>query len=190
MSLFDQYAPSAKVVDGMLILSLLDAIQPVVWQMELGQSKSSALEVRPKDDGTFGLYLKTPRADVQEIAPYATKEKAIRALSAVTRAMERAQGHIRAISDHAPCLDKAYSDKQLPVVMPRAQSTPVSMANFAKIAAAITVVIVLVALVTFSSPKKPLQSFNTEATTAVEAAPVEIENGEAVSADDFLNQAE
>ena len=41
-----KYTSSAKIVDGILVLSLPDAIHPVVWQMELGQSKSSALEIR------------------------------------------------------------------------------------------------------------------------------------------------
>src|SRR5690606_21303301 len=55
------YAASASVVDGTLIISLPDAITPVVWRFALGQAKASALEVRPQDDGTFMLLLKTPR---------------------------------------------------------------------------------------------------------------------------------
>ena len=50
------FESSAKVVDGNLILSLPDAINPVVWRMELGSVKASAMEVK-KDaaDGTFTL---------------------------------------------------------------------------------------------------------------------------------------
>ena len=55
------FSASAKVVDGTLILSLPDAISPVVWRMELGHAKSSAIEVREQDNGTFMLTLKTAR---------------------------------------------------------------------------------------------------------------------------------
>jgi len=87
------YTSSAKVVDGALVLSLPDAIAPVVWRMELGQVKSSALEVREKDEGTFMLTLKTPKGDVSEIAPFDERAKAIRALMAVSHAMEQGHGH-------------------------------------------------------------------------------------------------
>ncbi|HNQ91475.1 MAG TPA: hypothetical protein PKI93_00925 [Alphaproteobacteria bacterium] len=92
----EKIIPTAKVVDGILILSLPDATFPVVWQMEVGQSKSSALEVRPAEHGDgFTLVLKTPRQDVLEIAQYDSKEHAVRALITVSAAMEKAQGQIR-----------------------------------------------------------------------------------------------
>ncbi len=88
-----KYVSTAKVIDGTLILTLPDAITPVVWQMQLGQTKSSALEVRPQNDN-WVLVLKTPRMDVMEIAPFPTKALAVRALMSVSRAMEKAQGQI------------------------------------------------------------------------------------------------
>ncbi len=92
----EKFVPTAKVVDGILILSLPDALSPVVWQMEVGQSKSSALEVRANDDGSvFTLVLKTPRQDVLEIAQYNLRDDAVRALLTVSSAMEQAQGQIR-----------------------------------------------------------------------------------------------
>lgn len=91
----DEYQPSAKVVDGSLILSLPDAINPVVWRMELGSAKASALEVKPAPaDGTFLLTLKTPKGEVYDIAPYATREQALRALMRVSAAMQGAQGRL------------------------------------------------------------------------------------------------
>lgn len=98
----EKFQPSAKVVDGLLILSLPDAISPVVWQMEVGQSKSSALEVRPaENDNEFCLMLKTARSDVLDIARYNSKDKAVRALLTVSQAMEKASGHIRAADGYA-----------------------------------------------------------------------------------------
>lgn len=90
----EKFSSSAKVIDGTLILTLPDAIKPVVWQMQLGQTKSSALEVRDMPDGNWMLVLKTPRMDVMEIAPFSNKDNAIRALLAVSRAMEKAHGQL------------------------------------------------------------------------------------------------
>jgi hypothetical protein len=88
------FTPSAKVIDGTLILSLPDAISPVVWRMELGHAKSSAIEVREQKDGGFMLTLKTPKGDVNDIAPYATRAAAVTALVAISNALEHAHGHI------------------------------------------------------------------------------------------------
>jgi len=82
------YSSSAKVVDGMLILSLPDAVSPVIWRMELGHAKASAMEVRENDDGTFSLVLRTPRGETNEIAPFTTRAAAVRALMSVSRALE------------------------------------------------------------------------------------------------------
>jgi len=88
-----KYSTSAKVIDGTLILSLPGALSPVIWRWDLGQAKASALEVREKD-GVYVLILKTPRGEVQDVAPFATRAKALEALMAVSKAMENAKGHL------------------------------------------------------------------------------------------------
>lgn len=91
----DEFESSAKVVDGNLILSLPDAINPVVWRMELGSVKASALEVKQQPaDGTFVLSLKTPKGEVHDIAPFQSREYAVRALMRVSAALQGAQGKI------------------------------------------------------------------------------------------------
>ncbi|PZP57389.1 MAG: hypothetical protein DI586_00425 [Micavibrio aeruginosavorus] len=90
----EKFTSTAKIIDGTLVLTLPDAVRPVVWQMQLGQTKSSALEVREETNGNWMLMLKTPRADVMEIAPFPSKEKAVKALIAVSRALEKAQGQM------------------------------------------------------------------------------------------------
>ena len=92
----DKYISTAKVIDGILILSLPDAVSPVVWQMELGQSKSSALEIRDTESGQFILTLKTPRQDVIDIATYASRDAAIKALMATSAALEKGRGQLKA----------------------------------------------------------------------------------------------
>ncbi len=91
----EKYTSTAKVIDGVLIISLPDAVTPVVWQMELGQSKSSALEIRTANDNHFILTLKTPRQDVLDIAAYDNRDMAIKALLVISQAMEKAQGQLK-----------------------------------------------------------------------------------------------
>lgn len=98
----EKYTSTAKVIDGVLILSLPDAVTPVVWQMELGQSKSSALEIRTNADGLFSLVLKTPRQDVLDIATYSGRDQAIKSLLVVSQAMEKAQGHLKSAPSSYP----------------------------------------------------------------------------------------
>ena len=89
----NEYESSAKVVDGNLILSLPDAINPVVWRMELGSVKASAMEVRnPSADGSHMLALKTPKGEVHDIAPYLNREQAIQALMRISSALQSAEG--------------------------------------------------------------------------------------------------
>lgn len=90
----DTQASTASVVDGNLILSLPDAINPIVWKMELGSVKSSALEVRKNPDGTHMLLLKTSKGDVHDIAPFEEKQTAVKALMAVSNALKNSHGHM------------------------------------------------------------------------------------------------
>lgn len=89
-----EHRSSAKVVDGSLILTLPDALNPVVWRMELGSVKTSALEVRTQDNGNFALVLKTPKGEMHEIAPFDDKDKAVNALMRVSAAMQSAAGRM------------------------------------------------------------------------------------------------
>ncbi|PZO87667.1 MAG: hypothetical protein DI626_03480 [Micavibrio aeruginosavorus] len=91
----DTYSATAKVVDGNLIISLPDAVNPVVWRMELGSVKASALEVRKgAAEGQSLLVLKTPKGETHEIAPYDSREKALAALMEVSNALQSAEGRM------------------------------------------------------------------------------------------------
>lgn len=89
---------TARVVDGKLILSYPDALNPVVWQMDLTQAKASAMEVRD-NKGTFMLTLKTAKGETTDIAPFTTKEEAVDALMVAARALENAHGQIRPVAN-------------------------------------------------------------------------------------------
>jgi hypothetical protein len=170
------YSSSAKVVDGSLILSLPDAVSPVVWRMELGSVKSSALEVREKGD-LFVLTLKTPKGDVSEVAPFTERGRALRALMAVSSAMENAHGEIRG---------QAANDETGEAVAPVRRRK--SKGNFTAGLIGVAVLAVLVFALMRLTPSAPLQM---QASEPGEASSV---NGQAnteatgvpLSADDYL----
>lgn len=85
---------TGKVVDGKLILSFPGALRPVVWQMDFAHVKASALEVQEKEN-IFALVLKTPKGENVEIAPFDTKDEAVKGLLVASKALEGAQGKIR-----------------------------------------------------------------------------------------------
>lgn len=88
-------APSARVVDGKLILSFPDAVKPILWQMDLVPARASALEVESLQGGQAALVLKTPKGEQTVIAIFKTQDSALAALMTVSAALERAQGRIR-----------------------------------------------------------------------------------------------
>ena len=91
-----QTQTTARVVDGKLILSLPQAVKPVVWQMELGQAKASALEIQ--DDSKTDLYalcLKTPKGETAEIASFENRAQAVNSLMKIAKALQEAHGEIQ-----------------------------------------------------------------------------------------------
>ena len=91
------YSSSAKVVNDTLVLSLPDAKSPIVWRMELADIKAAAFEVQEKESD-FILVMKKPKGDVQDIAPFDSRAKALKALMSASQAMEHAQ-NISAAND-------------------------------------------------------------------------------------------
>ncbi len=104
-------APStAKVVDGSLILSLPDAVNPVVWRMELGHVKSLALEIGSSKDGNMHtLRVKTPKGEQHEIASFTQKSQAMDTLMAVSAALQSAS------AQNLPFLAQPYAGTAHPV---------------------------------------------------------------------------
>lgn len=162
---------SAKVVDGNLILSLPDALNPIVWRMELGSVKSSALEVRAQDNN-FLLTLKTPRGDVHDIAPYDNRDKAVAALLKVSDALEGAHGKMGTVAANTS-YNAALQDK------------PASTGTGYKWLIALAAVILLIFLYSYlSSLTTGLTSIGEGAGTAPISSAGE--SGVPQSADDYL----
>lgn len=96
-----QSKSSAKVVDGNLIISLPDAVTPVVWRMALGEARAAALEVR-QNNNDYALVLKYPKGDMIDIAPFDNKKTALKALMAISKAMQDARGQIKPAYSNSP----------------------------------------------------------------------------------------
>ena len=167
-----KYRTSARVVDGKLILSLPGAVTPVVWQMDLGEAKASAMEVREdKDDKHYILTLKTPRGEALNIAPFAERSDAVEALMAAARALENAQGRIRPLSSQ---------DNSSGVPVPAEQKK-----SGKKWAGAVLGIVFIIILMTLWSSLLPRPPAGTDA-TAIQRAGSQGTTGVPLSADDFL----
>lgn len=188
----EKFLPTAKVVDGLLILSLPDAICPVVWQMDVTQSKSSALEVRPNDgDTTVHLVLKTPRQDVLEVAQYQTREQAVKALLAVSAAMERAHGQIFRSEKDAAAGPRSY-DYTVPALYSTSNgSSPALHSAFRFLGYAVLGVILLAVTFGLISVALSLMTSGSAASLSSSSAASSQESssassGQSMSAEDFL----
>lgn len=185
------YVSSAKVVDGALIISLPDAVSPVVWRMDLGSVKSSALEVRDQKDGLFMLTLKTPDNDTQDIAPFAEKAVAVRALMAVSSALEHGQNAYGARSSASLMANEIQTlPPQGPQVVYRSDG---GVAKWVSAIAAVLVLVILLSVMIHQAPKS--SSFNNVASATAAALPQSVamepsanQAGVPVSADDFLRE--
>jgi len=169
------YSSTAKVVDGTLILSLPDAASPVVWRMDLGQVRSSAIEVRDSADGLYLLTLKTPKDDVHTIAPFHSRAAAVKALMAISRAMEQAHGQLRPLQ--AAHTDSAGS---APFYKIRSQMTP------GKWIVSILAIIAIYTLYTMTNNRGVQTASFPSAPGPVVTAPAQDGLGVPVSADNFL----
>lgn len=168
---------TAKVIDGRLILSLTDALKPVIWQFDISVAKSSAIELRESNGGETTLILKTGKQDVQDIASYDSIDKAVKAMHAISRAMERAQGHMNApqAGTYPP-----------PAVIP--QSFGVKQFFLKAFWNLITTLIVLLVIALAVIWFVPLSN-DSNTVSETNQAPIEqiSPTGEAQSADDFLS---
>lgn len=168
------YSSSAKVIDGMLILSLPDAVSPVIWRMELGHAKASAMEVRDNGNGTFSLVLRTPRGETNEIAPFTTRAPAVRALMSVSRALE--SGHGRSMPPQAAGSGKVATET----------AAPARRGGLVPGLIAVGILIILISIFFSMTPRTVPMSVATAGGIPASTATNGSTAGTPVSADDFL----
>lgn len=88
-----QTAAPANIVDGKLILSFPKAKNPIIWQMDLGNIKISALEIQTLN-GEATLILKNPKGESVTIAAFVNHNDAVENLVAISTALGKASGRI------------------------------------------------------------------------------------------------
>ncbi len=170
---------SARVVDGKLILSFPGALIPVVWQMDLAQARTSALEIRENTDrSAYILTLKTMKGETVEVAGFADKSEAVGALMAAARALENAHGKIRPLG-----------------AVPEGQAAPDAPyrkrgrgGRWATAILGILLVFILLNIWASLTPRPPsgVQGAGSSATPSASFGQKPPENGVPLSADEFL----
>lgn len=158
---------SASVVDGKLILSFPGAVRPSVWQMDLTQVKSSALEV-VEQGAHHVLAFKGAKGEASDVAVFLRRDQALQALLAASKAMEGAHGHIRPGSG-----DSNFVQGAAPVKQKRGWAAPIL---------GILLILVLLFLWANLAPVTPESIGAADGAVAPAPAP----SGIPMSADDFL----
>ena len=80
---------SAEVIDDHLILSLTNAVEPVVWRMELNKIGTASFEIKEiKASGNHKLVLKPKKGTAETIATFETKDEALVALTQASTALQ------------------------------------------------------------------------------------------------------
>lgn len=180
-----KHSSTAKVVDGSLVLSLPDAVTPVVMRLSLEEAKSAAFTVLEKKDQHV-LTVQFSEKESRDIAPFDEKEKAVNALMAASAALEKgSRVYVGGGSAHNDNDEGGFSFK-----------------SFGKWVAALGLLFVLVWFVASMNsglPQAPTLSAAERAAGGQAAAtgtgrtpfdnPREV-TGEPVSADAFLSRAE
>lgn len=173
---------SAVVVDGKLILTMPDAMTPTVWQMDLEQAKSSALEiVEDKKRKAFVLVLRNIKGESIEVAPYEEKDVAVCALMMTSQALQGAQGRIKPQAVSSLPLQAQYFPQNM---SPRAEEKSNKFGAFL----AVTLIILLLLIWVMSVPREADFAAGTESTGSGVAQPGQVQGGVPMSADDFLSQ--
>lgn len=80
---------SAKIADNRLVLSMPGAETPVVWVMDLSEASTSVLRLELDKQGLY-VIKKHGGKSVETVAVFKNRNKALRALSTITKTLDKA----------------------------------------------------------------------------------------------------
>lgn len=179
-----------QVTDGHLLLSFPDAMEPVVWRMELDKIGTASFEVKQDDEaGTAKLVLKPKKGTAEVIAPFSSKEEAVEALLIASNALQNAKPQATIISDTtkqpAKKVDEQYVRQyedvsHRPAENQNQEATKWLLAVFGAI-----FVIGLYYYLTTLIPER-IPNINNQTATSINSSDPTNATGVPVSADDFL----
>ena len=79
---------TVSVNKGSLVLSLPNALEPVVWQMDIKQAKAAGFTVKESVPGKWALVKKSPDNTETQIALFETKDDAMNILMDVSEGLQ------------------------------------------------------------------------------------------------------
>lgn len=163
---------NAEVVDGHLVLSLLDAQEPKVWRMALDKIGTASFEIKKtKDSEETKLVLKPKKGTAEIIAVYNTQAQAIHALTNTSVVLQgKKQSKSQAITVESPTATPQ-------ITIDNKQGSKWSILLFA--------VIVVIGLYVYLTSMMPEVSPITTGTTTAPSS--QNQTGVPMSADDFLS---
>jgi len=102
---------AAEIADNHLVLSLPEAIEPVVWRMSLDKIGTASFEVKPlKDSEKAKLILKPKKGAAEIIANFETKDEAVNALMIASKALQ--SGASQSAKQQEKVIVKASGDSE------------------------------------------------------------------------------
>ncbi len=169
---------SADVIDGYLVLSLLNAQEPKIWRMAVDKIGAATFELKTneKDDNTKFI-LKPKKGTAEIIASFDNKDEALNALTLASNALR-----------HKPAqTEKIIKEK----VTPKSQhslETKKSSSKWSILGIGALIVIALYIYLTVALMPQPLIELDTSGTsTQGGQTNNETQTGVPLSADDFLS---
>lgn len=182
---------SVTIVDGKIILSLPEACEPVVWQMDLERAQSAAFTVKEKKkEKRFALVLKSDDGEAEDIAEFDDKKSAVAVLMETSSVMQNAHGLIKGAGATAP--SGVGAQAQPSVVASSAKSGGSDKAG-AVLAVILVVILLGIWAISASIPSKVGSVGSTAASSSSSSnfvsapTPARESSGVPVSADDFLS---
>lgn len=167
---------SAKVVDKHLILSLPNAVEPVIWRMSLDKIGTASFEIASTKNSTVcKLVLKPKKGTAETIAKFNQKDESLEALIKASEALQS--------SEHADTTKSKIATENKAAPSNKEKTNHKWLYLFIGFLA----VIGLYAYMSSLMPKKINDFGQTKQTNTAFGNAPKTETGVPLSADDFLN---
>lgn len=167
---------SADVVDGHLVLSLLNAQEPKVWRMALDKIGTASFEIKNDEKSSVSkLVLKPKKGTAEIIAAFDTQEEALVALTSASNALQKKEN-----KKTAP--KQKTKNEQIVIDTPQKSGAPKWLMLLFFAAIVVGLYLYLSSLI----PQNAIELTNTSASSA-SIGEQQPRTGVPMSADDFLS---
>ena len=177
---------SADVIDGYLVLSFPNSLDPIVWRMSLDKIGTASFEVKQtKNSEETKLILKPQKGTAEIIAPFANKQEAVDALMLASKALQESPTTIQKKQKvTVQSADQENQSHETVIVRSKSSGNEKQKWLIAILGAFIVIGLYLYLI---SLIPGETQSFNNTASVNTSVQNPSEATGVPVSADDFLN---